>query len=233
MQDEAVGWGEETVPPQQDAVPSAPESGPEPESFWKQWRAETAIAVLVVGFIAGAVVPVMLCLRGWHSAETVRGLGAGRGVFTVVSCGDSQKDSDDNATYTCTGTFTRQGTSAVDVRAASRLYSVTDTRSHEAGVTLTARVNGDGGVVLADASSGAMTMALWITAVLAVVLVEGTIVRVLRRWILGRPQNWLWGWRAENSVVMIAFSLAFAAAAGTALTFLVVFMVTGVVFAFL
>src|SRR5579859_5214298 len=122
MQDGTVGWGEETVPPQQDAVPSKPDSEPEPaprpEPLRKRWRAETAIAVLIIGFIAGAVVPVMLCLRGWHSAEAVRGHGAGRGWFTVVSCGDPQKDDDDNVTYTCTGTFARQGPRLVGVSAA-------------------------------------------------------------------------------------------------------------------
>ncbi|MEY9934953.1 hypothetical protein ABH926_009624 [Catenulispora sp. GP43] len=193
MRDGVVGWGEETVPPQQDAVPSASESGPEPESFWKRWRAETAIAVLVIGFIAGAVVPVMLCLRGWHSAETIRGLGAGRGVFTVVSCGDQQKDDDDNSTYTCTGTFALQGASAVGDSAAPRMYKVTDDITHKAGATLLGRMNSDGDVSLPDGLGAAATMAFWLVVALETALAEGMVVRMLARWIRGVPQGLEWG----------------------------------------
>lgn len=228
MQDEVVGWGEEKVPPQQDAVPVTLKSEPEPdrESFRQRWRSNIATAVLVVCFTAGAVAPVTLCVRGWNEAESARGLGAGRGVFTVAHCGDPQKDSDDNTTYTCTGSFARQGASPVGVSAASRIYSVTDNRSHKAGAALLARMDGDGDVLLADDGSAAAIMAVWFTAALVVVLVEGTAARMLRRWILGLPVGWL----LDGPLSSAAFAACIAVAVSGGI-FITAFMGIAAVFA--
>jgi len=211
MQDEVIGWGEETVPPrqdevprqdnasqrdevpQQDEVPARPEEVPsaskrEQASLWQRWRGAFATAVLTIGLIAAAVAPVMLCVRAWHEAESIRGVGAGRGVLKVSSCAYLYSDSDGDKTYTCSGVFTRPGPPPpADEVVVTELSTMTVGSSYPAGATVAGRMIGDGEVFQADDDYAAAMTAAWFTVACAVAFVEGAAVWMLACRIRGVP----------------------------------------------
>lgn len=197
MQDKVAGWEEEEVPQQHDRVPSAPE--PEPTNYWQRRRGTVATAILIFGLIAAAVVPVMLCVRAWHEAESIRGVGAGRGEFRVSSCAEVRKDSDGNKTYTCTGVFvprtllastpTIPGRTAVVMVFAAPPSTMTVGTDYPAGAKVPARMVGGGEVYPPSADYAAVMMAVWFTVACGVFVVEAAAVRMLERRISGKPQR--------------------------------------------
>ncbi|ACU72484.1 hypothetical protein Caci_3579 [Catenulispora acidiphila DSM 44928] len=149
--------------------------------------ATIATVVVILGVVAALVIPVLLCVRGWHEAETFRGVGAGRGIFVAESCGDRQvhKSADANGatlttvTYTCAGTF--------DGRSGVRIDAAVGDASHDyrAGARTPAYVTGKGVVRLASNHDAAVWMALWFFVACVVAAAEGAALWLLSRWIRG------------------------------------------------
>jgi hypothetical protein len=189
VQDVVPSSGEAEGPLRQDFVRPALERVTAPvRRLWQDNRRATVI--LVAGFLVAIVAPALLCVRGWHEAESIRGVGAGRGWFTVASCGDQQVymrgDEDEHATYTCTGTFDGPSVSGVQ----TSLSAVN--KYYEGGDRVRARITGDGHVSLANGAVAAMVMASWFVAACAVARAEVIAVRMLDRRIRGVPQTKLW-----------------------------------------
>ena len=178
VQDEVPGWGEETVPPQQDAIPFQLRADRTLARRPPRWRGALATAFAVVALAAAVVAPIGLCIRAWHEAESIRGVGAGRGLFTVSACGDRQEDSEGGVTYTCTGRF--DGRWASGLRA-----SVTSSTRYHTGARTAARVVGARDVQLASPAEAAAMMALWLIVACALGYVEVVAVVALQGWIRG------------------------------------------------
>lgn len=167
-----------------------------PAPRWSR-RDVNAVVAVVLGVAVAAVVPVLLCLLGWHQAQEVRGVGAGRGVFTAASCGDRQEHTTEtengpvtNVTYTCTGTFDGRSGSRIDA-------SVSSGYDYRPGTRTAAYVTGGSHVHLADHARAAARMAVWFTAACAVACLEVPVVWGLGRWIRGtvparpgEPDHW-------------------------------------------
>lgn len=148
-------------------------------------RRPLATAVLAVGLAAAAVLPVLLCLRGWHDAQATRGLGPGRGVFTVAACGDPQNGHDDHITYTCVGSFTGHPVSGVSPAAVAA--KVTTDAEFPAGVRKLADLGDDGNVALASDDKAASKAAAWFTVAGGVAALEAAAVVALARRVRGGP----------------------------------------------
>lgn len=149
-------------------------------------RGTIAAVVLVVGLAAAAVLPVLLCVRGWHEANTIRGAGPGRGTFTVAFCGDPQSGHDDHTTYTCTGTFVGHSAHSAYPApgATAKVISESDL---EAGVSRLATVTDDGAVSLASDDRAASKVAAWFTMACGVAAIEAAALALLVRRIRGGP----------------------------------------------
>lgn len=156
-----------------------------PGSRWRQ-RGTMAKVVLVFAVIAALVVPAFLSARAWREAQTIRGVGAGGGVFTAAACGNRKvtvsTDSDGNqtthVTYTCTGMFHGRSASLDDV-------AVNSDFDYHAGERTAAYVAGADHVRLADNHEAAAKMALWFTLVCLIAGIEAAAVRLLYRRIRG------------------------------------------------
>lgn len=150
-------------------------------------RDTVATVVLVVAVVAALVVPVFLFARGLRETQTIRGVGAGRGVFTVAACGDPKTtvstDSDGtkstSVSYTCTGTFHGRSTSLDNVAVSSDF-------DYHAGVRTAAYVAGADHVRLADNRGAAAKMALWFTLACFIAGIEAAAIRLLYHRIRGR-----------------------------------------------
>jgi hypothetical protein len=146
--------------------------------------------MLVLALAAAAIVPVLLVVHGWHQADMIRGIGPGRGTFTVASCDDPQEGPNDHLIYTCTGTFA--GRTAPGVAA-----KVTSDSLFETGVSKLAYL-ADGDVSLASDDRGASKVAAWFTVACGVAALEATLGRVAVRRVRGeaaitRPDRpWSW-----------------------------------------
>ena len=155
-------------------------------------RGTLATVVLALGLAAAAVAPVMLCFRGWHEADAIRGVGPGRRTFTVLSCGDPQNGHDDHIIYTCAGTFSGRPASGVPAKV------ITDA-DYEAGVSKPANMAGDGAVSLASDDRAASKFAAWFTVACGVAALEAAVVVMLVRrirgeqavWLRGKPPTWV------------------------------------------
>lgn len=180
---EDVNPGPGRLPPDL-IVPAVQDARPGPR--WRQLDTRVT-AVLVLAVIAVLVIPALLFARGWRETQTIRGVGAGRGVLTVAACGDPKThystDSDGNrttsVTYTCTGTFSSRSASLDNV-------AVNSDFEYDAGVRTAAYVAGAGHVRLADNREAAAKMALWFTLACVVAVVEAAAIRPLYRRIRGR-----------------------------------------------
>jgi len=151
-------WTDELtdVPPQSDRKP------PLLRRLWWSPRGRLAlIAGVLMVTVAGLVVPVKLVVHGWQDASTVRGVGRGAGVFTVVSCVEEGSEGEDNKTYTCDGVFTRPGSTALPTTTHGSF------EHGRPGRRLHAHIHADGSVQLGSNRDAAITAALWITYALA------------------------------------------------------------------
>lgn len=172
---------QDQVPPQSDRVPP-----PTPEEPDKRQRRRTlhaakvaAVAVLLLaGLTVGAVEPVRLWNHGWNTAQHLRGTGAGRGVFTVTSCGASHKDSNGGVYWDCDGVFTQAGADPVQA-------TVYDEHHDHAGVTRRAYIDSDRSIGLASSAQGGAMLALWASLALCVLLIEAVAWLWLAGWIFG------------------------------------------------
>lgn len=143
-------------------------------------RGSAATGVLVLAVVAALVIPALLFARGWREAQTIRGVGAGRGVFTAAACGDRKvsvsTDGDGNQTthvsYTCTGTFHGSSVALDDVAVHSDF-------DYHAGVRTAAYVAGVDHVRLANNREAAAKMALWFTLVFLIAGIEAAVIRLL------------------------------------------------------
>lgn len=156
-----------------------------PGPRWSR-RGVTAVVAVVLGAMVAVVVPALLWDTGWHRAESGRGVGGNRGVFTVASCGDRQEQdvttdvgTTTTVTYTCTGTFDGRSGTRIDA-------SVISGQNYRPGTRKRAYASGDGGVHLSSRAEAAVGMASWFTAAFAVACLEVPAVWRLYRWIRGR-----------------------------------------------
>lgn len=148
------------------AVPGKPPDAavqpvPDHQPPARRWSSQNVAAnlVLVLGVTLAIALPAFLCVRAWHAADTMRGIGPHRGTFTVASCGNPHP-ADGATDYTCTGTFTGESAPAVT----ATLNAHADYRPGSAHRAYTAAAH----VHLADAASAADKLAIHITvAVLA------------------------------------------------------------------
>ena len=153
-------------------------------------RDTVATVVLVFSVVAALVIPAFLFARGFRETQTIRGVGAGQGVFTVAACGDPRTtvstDSDGNQTtyvsYTCTGTF-HSGTASLDD------VAVESDVDYHAGWRMAAYVTGSDHVRLASNDEAAAKMALWFTLVCLIAGIEAGAVRLLYRRIRRRTRT--------------------------------------------
>jgi hypothetical protein len=154
-------------------------------------RGARATVTLVLALAAAAILPVLLVVHGWHRAELIRGIGPGRGTFTVASCDDPQEGPNDHLIYTCTGTF--DGRTAPGVAA-----KVTSDAEFDAGVSKLAYLAGDGAVSLASDDRAASKVAAWFTVACGVAALEAAVGGVVVRRVRGeaaitRPDRpWSW-----------------------------------------
>lgn|GEM_PF-3179462 len=157
-----------------------------PVPRWRQ-RDTVATVVLVSAVVAALVIPGFLFARGLRETQTIRGVGAGRGVFTAAACGDpkttvstdSQGNKTTSVSYTCTGTFHGRSTSLDDVAVSSDV-------DYQPGVRTAAYVAGADHVRLADNREAAAKMALWFTLACFVAGIEAALIRLLYHRIRGR-----------------------------------------------
>lgn len=150
-----------------------------------------ATAILLVALAAAAVLPVLLCIHGWHQADTIRGIGPGRGTFTVASCTDPREGPNDHLLYTCAGTFARRTAPAIAAK-------VTSDAEFEPGASKLAYRTDDGDVFLASDDRAASKVAAWFTVACAVAALEaaaGTMAvrRARGETAISRPDKpWSW-----------------------------------------
>lgn len=154
-------------------------------------RGARATVMLLAAAAAAAIVPVLLFAHGWHQADMIRGIGPGRGTFTVASCDDPQEGPNDHLVYTCTGTFDGRGAPGVSAK-------VTSDAEFETGVSKLAYLAADGDISLASDDRAASKVAAWFTVACGVAALEAAVGGVVVRRIRGeaaitRPDKpWSW-----------------------------------------
>lgn len=175
---------------------------------WQRRRRGTRATVLLIAALAAAaIVPVLLVVHGWHQADLIRGIGPGRGTFTVASCDDPQEGPNDHLIYTCTGTF--DGRAAPGVAA-----KVTSDTEFDTGVSKLAYLAGDGEVSLASDDRAASKVAALFTVACGVAALEAAVGGVAVRRVRGeaalrRPDRpWSWALMVFG-VTLCTWMLAF------------------------
>ena len=154
-------------------------------------RGPRATVMLLVALAAAGMVPVLLVVHGWHQADMIRGIGPGRGTFTVAACDDPQEGPNDHLIYTCTGTFAGREAPGVSAK-------VTSDAEFETGVSKLAYLADDGDVALASDDRAASKVAAWFTLACGAAALEVAVGRVAVRRIRGgaaitRPDKpWSW-----------------------------------------
>ncbi|WP_194909300.1 hypothetical protein [Catenulispora rubra] len=192
-----ASWQIDDVPPQQDRIPPQfdhvpQQAQPPPEPRLRHGRTlprrtrrtrraarfGAAAALLVTTATLGLVEPLRLWNHGWSTAQHLRGAGAGRGVFTVASCGASHQDENQITYWDCTGTFAQPGFDPVQA-------DVYDKQHDHAGVTRKAYSEGDGSIGLANYAGAGGLLGWWAALALGVFFTEAVVCFCLTGWILG------------------------------------------------